>query len=191
MERLGIGPTKSQGTGSGSGGSAASVVAPALPAPPPPATQGSNNSSKKWLDEDVAYIITDKERAGFSSGVAVPAPTPDLKADGAAIPPLPTLDLKAAGERTLLESKLSSAVLERFDCWKKQAAGCKAAPDGLMDVQLFLTENPLGLLEKLKMLGLHISEVRSKGRVVTGRVSLDRLIELAKLDVVKFVSAPR
>ena len=92
--------------------------------------------------------------------------------EGAIASPTLTPDVKAARERALLESKLSSAVLERFDCWKKQAADCKASPDGLIDVQLFLTENPLGVLEKLKALGLRVSGVRSRDRVVTGRMSL-------------------
>jgi len=199
MERLGISAAKNQGTGSGSSGAAAAYSAglsPAPPPPPPPVAPGSSNSNKKWLDEDVAYITTDKERAGLNSmtdpaAVATPSLTSDVKADGAIVPAPPTPDAKVAEERALLDSKLSSGVLERFDCWKKQAAACKTAPDGLMDVQLFLTENPLGLLEKLKGLGLHVSEVRSKERVVTGRVSLDKLSEIAKLDVVKFVSAPR
>ncbi len=179
IERLGVGPAIGQGTGTGSGGGVAAGVAAPAPPPPPPATQGSSKS----LNEDVAYIITDRERAALGAPV-----TPS---EGAIASPTLTPDVKAARERALLESKLSSAVLERFDCWKKQAADCKASPDGLIDVQLFLTENPLGVLEKLKALGLRVSGVRSKDRVVTGRMSLDRLIDLAKLDMVKFVSAPR
>ena len=183
VERLGLGPATSQGTGSthgaGFGPPMASVVAPQTPAPPP--AQDLNASTKKWLDEDVAYIITHGERAALDKMVAVPEISE----------PPSTPEAKAAAERSLLESKLSSAVLERFDCWKKYAADCKAAPDGLMDVQLFLFENPLGALEKLKALGLHVSEVRSKEKVVTGRVSLDRLTEFAQLEMVKFVSAPR
>ena len=190
IERLGLGPTTGQGASAGSGGGIGAIhgaaYGPAMASvpvspPPPPSKQELNDSTKKWLDEDVAFIITDQERTTLDSitklpGVAAPSLVPDAK---------PTVD------NALLESKLSSAIFERFDCWNKQGTSCKTAPDGQLDVQLFLTENPLGLLEKLKAMGLHVSQVRSKEKVVIGRVSLDKLTEIAKLDVINFISAPR
>jgi Ca-activated chloride channel homolog len=104
--------------------------------------------------------------------------------------PDPMLDAPA-GERALLESKLSPAVLERFDCWKKQASDCKVAPDGTVDLQLFLNEDSAALIEQLKANGLQISQIRKQERLVIARVSLDKLTDLAKLQQIKFVSELR
>jgi hypothetical protein len=91
----------------------------------------------------------------------------------------------------LLESKLSLAVLGLFDCWKKQASDCKLAPDGTIDVQLYLTDNSAPLIEQLQTLGLQISQIRKKERLVIARVLLDKLTDLAKLQQIKFVSELR
>jgi hypothetical protein len=98
---------------------------------------------------------------------------------------------KIASERTLLESKLSPAILKQFDCWKKQAADCKLAPNGTIEIQLLLTQDPLAQLEKLKALGLNVTQVRSKDKLIIGRLSLDKLTGLAKLETVKFVTQVR
>ena len=182
IERLSAGPTHGQGQGIGSGsGGAAGSYAPAPPTPPPPQKQELSKSNKKSLDEDVAYIITDKEHAAFSA----PKTMPEV------VQPSPAPDIKSTGDRALLESKLSPAVLERFDCWKNQASDCKLAPDGTIDVQLFLTENSASLIEQLKSLGLQISQIRKKERLVIARVPLDKLTDLAKLQQIKFVSELR
>jgi hypothetical protein len=106
-------------------------------------------------------------------------------------PEASTPDIKPSGDRALLESKLSPAVLKRFDCWKKQASDCKLAPDGTVDLQLFLNENSAALIEQLKAMGLQISQIRKQERLVIARVSLDKLTDLAKLQQIKFVSEPR
>jgi len=156
----------------------------ALPPPPPQPTaakQASSAIGEKSLDEDVAYIVTDKESAA-SKGASTPQEIALTSSTHQAQP---------STERALLESKLSPGLLSRFDCWRKQAADCKTAPEGVIDVQLFLTEEPSGIVERLKALGLQVSQVRSKEKVVTGRLPLDKLTEIAKLEIVKFVSPPR
>jgi Ca-activated chloride channel family protein len=128
---------------------------------------------------------------GYAYSAAPPLPPPPVVTNQPEVAmPSSTLEAQPFPERALMESKLSPAILARFDCWKKQAGDCKTA-DGLIDVQLFLTEEPSGVVEKLKALGLQVSQVRSKEKVVTGRLSLDKLTEIAKLEVVKFVSPPR
>jgi hypothetical protein len=73
----------------------------------------------------------------------------------------------------------------------KHASDCKLALDGTIDVQLFLTENSASLIEQLKSLGLQISQIRTKERLVIARVPLDKLTDLAKLQQIKFVSELR
>ena len=91
-------------------------------------------------------------------------------------------------ERALLESKLSPAVLARFDCWKKQQSNCKLATDGTLQIQLFLTDNSPAVLDQLKALGLQIAEVRKKEKTILGRLPIEKLTDLAKLETVKFVT---
>jgi Ca-activated chloride channel homolog len=158
-----VGGGIASGSGAGYGPTATSGAAALAPPPsaPPFQTQELSSPYQKWLDEDVVYIIT--------------APTPE---------PTPS------SERALLESKLSPAVLAQFDCWKKQSSDCKQGPDGTIEVQLFLTQDPSAVVKKLNATGLEVSLVRSKEKLVIGRLPLDKLTEIAKLEIVKFVSSP-
>ena len=97
-------------------------------------------------------------------------------------------DQKPASDRALLESKLSPTVLARFDCWKKQQSKCELAPDGTLQIQLFLTENSPAVVDELKALGLQITEVRKREKTITGHVPIEKLIDLAKMEAVKFVT---
>jgi hypothetical protein len=171
------------GVASGSGASMGAPIGGPMQAPPspPPQKQELSTSNKKWVNEDVGYIMTDKEHAAFG----VPKTIPEI------VQPSPTSDTEPTGERALLESKLTPAVLERFDCWKKQASECKLAPDGTADVQLFLTENSAAVIDQLKALGVQISQIRKKERLVIARVPIDKLTDLANLQQIKFVSEPR
>jgi Ca-activated chloride channel family protein len=129
-----------------------------------------------------------------SIGGPIPAPPPSAATVTTKLQmqPEPSPMLNAPpNDRALLESKLSPAVLERFDCWKKQASGCKLAPDGTADVQLFLTENSAAVIDQLKALGLQISQIRKKERLVIARVPIDKLTDVANLRQIKFVSEPR
>ena len=166
------------GSGGGTGGGVSNGV-PAPPAPPRP-NQELAKSYKNSLNEDVGYIITGDERSAFHGATT----TQELAESS------PSRDTKAT-ERALLESKLSPAVLARFDCWKNQAKDCKLAPDGTIEIQLFLTKDPEALLEQLKAAGLRVSQVRSKNKVVTGRIPLEKLTAIASLDTVTFVAPLR
>jgi Ca-activated chloride channel homolog len=173
------------GSGSGAGCGPALTTGAAALAPPPSPTpseeQALSTPYRKWLDEDEVYILTDQQRAAL----AVPRAMPEVAQ------PAPTPDAKPPVERALLESKLSPAVLAQFDCWKKQSSDCKQGPDGTIEVQLFLIEDPSALVEKLKAIGLEVSQVRSKEKLVIGRLPLDKLTDLAKLQTLKFVTSVR
>jgi Ca-activated chloride channel family protein len=171
-------------TGSGGGIGSGSGAGMGLPAPATPQTAiPPNNPYKKWLDEDVAYITTDGERAAITAAKTPP---------GAAQPsPASVPVLKAPSERAILESKLSPAVLQRLDCWKKEAVACKLAPGGTVEIQLFLTEHSAAILDQLKAAGFQITKDRTKEKVLIGRLSLDKLIDLARLQTVKYISQVR
>jgi Ca-activated chloride channel family protein len=97
-------------------------------------------------------------------------------------------EAKLATDRTVLESKLSPAVLDRFDCWKKQQSNCKSAPEGAIQIQVVLTDDSAVVVDQLKALGLEIAEVRKKERTVIGRLPIEKLTDLAKMEAVKFVT---
>jgi Ca-activated chloride channel family protein len=129
-----------------------------------------------------------------SIGGPIPAPPPPAATVTTKLQmqPEPSPMLNAPpNDRALLESKLTPAVLERFDCWKKQASECKLAPDGTADVQLFLSENSAAVIDQLKALGLQISQIRKRERLVIARVPIDKLTDVANLQQIKFVSEPR
>ena len=132
---------------------------------------------------------------GIGGGVYVPAPklaAPTAVTTEPEVAELsPTPNAKPTTERALLESKLSPAVLARFDCWKKQAADCKLAADGTIELQLFLKELSPTVLDQLKSLGFQLSQDRAQQKTVIGRVPLDKLIELARMETITFVSSVR
>jgi Ca-activated chloride channel family protein len=140
--------------------------------------------------------------AGIGTGVAALGPPPPRPpVNGMAAPQTlsldrmsadvhgsPLTDTKPATELALLESKLSPAVLERFDCWKKQQSNCTSAPGGAIRIQLFLTEDSPAVVDQLKALGLEIAELRKKERTIIGRLPIEKLTDLAKMEAVKFVT---
>jgi hypothetical protein len=79
-------------------------------------------------------------------------------------------------------------VLDRFDCWKKQQSNCKSAPEGAIQIQVVLTDDSAVVVDQLKALGLEIAEVRKKERTVIGRLPIEKLTDLAKMEAVKFVT---
>jgi len=134
---------------------------------------------------------------GVGAGVSAPAPPPPPAAPTAGTPlhdllqPSPTPDAKLTTERALLESELSPAVLASFDCWKKQASDCKLAADGTIELQLFLKEISPAVMDQLKSRGFQLSEDRTKQKTVIGRVPLDKLTELARMETIIFISSVR
>jgi hypothetical protein len=97
-------------------------------------------------------------------------------------------DQKPTGERAILESKLSPALLAAFDCWKESGSACTKIKGDQVDLQLFLTPDSNAAIEQLKALGFTISEERQKQRTVIGRLPVGKLVELAQMDAVRFVA---
>ena len=100
-------------------------------------------------------------------------------------------DAKPATDRALLESKLSPAVLDTFACWSKRSSACNIAPDGTIEIQLFLTDDSPAVVDQLKSLGLLLSQARTKDKVITGRLPVEKLLALAGMESVKFVAPIR
>ncbi len=102
---------------------------------------------------------------------------------------------KSTGERKMLESKLSPALLEKFDCWKKSGNDCKlvkdGTKDGTMEVQLWLTDDSSAVLDQLKALGFTISQVRPKEKIVVGRLPIEKLADLVRITALRFASPVR
>jgi Ca-activated chloride channel homolog len=94
-------------------------------------------------------------------------------------------------ERAILESKLSPTLLDVFDCWKKQGSDCNQAKDGTVELQLFLKEDTAAVIDKLKALGLSGAQERTKEKMIVGRLPLDKLTEVAKMEAVVFVTPVR
>jgi len=115
-------------------------------------------------------------------------PAPPVTTTPAVAQPSPSPDAKPTTERGLLESKLSPTVLVRFDCWKKQQSNCMLAPNGTLKIQVFLTEDSPAVVDQLKALGLQITEVRKKERTIIGRLLIEKLTDLSKMETVKFVT---
>lgn len=149
----------SGGTGSGVAGGIAGPIHGRM-APPPPAV-------------NQAVVV------GNSQAMAIPIP---------AVPPTHIDEPKATGERGLLESKLQPALLEAFDCWKKLGPRCKLTQDGTVEVQVWLTDDSDAVLAQLKALGLTKSQSRPKEKLMVGHVSVEKLEDLARISVVRFVS---
>jgi len=128
--------------------------------------------------------------AGGSYRAALPGPPPPA---GVVSPMSEMVDVtnppveSFTGERAILASKLSPALLEAFDCWKKSGADCKSAKDGQVKVRLFLTADSDVVRQHLKAIGFVISQASSKAGIV-GHVPVEKLEELAKLDGVRFIT---
>jgi Ca-activated chloride channel family protein len=104
-------------------------------------------------------------------------------------PPVP--DHKPTAERAVLESKLSPILLEEFDCWKKQESDCKLAEDGTVEIQVFLTDHSPAVIQQIEGLGFSVSQDRAKETIVIGRIPVGKLVELAHVQTVQFITLVR
>jgi hypothetical protein len=82
-------------------------------------------------------------------------------------------------------------LLDHFDCWKKQGSDCKLAEDGIVEIQLFLTEDSPAVIEQIEALGFSVSQDRPKERIVIGRVPMGKLAKLANVQTVRFITVVR
>jgi Ca-activated chloride channel family protein len=131
---------------------------------------------------------------GPAYGVAPPPPPPSAAPGAiATVNELSSADQgvsnsKPSVERALLESKFSPALLNAFDCWKKEGTNCKQLKDGAIQLQLFLTGDAANALQLLKGLGFVVSDQRPKQKSVLGHLPAGKLAELARLESVRFVT---
>ena len=132
-----------------------------------------------------AYRVGTSIPAGPPPPVASPG-APGTMYDAFGQPPLPTE--KPDPERTLLESKSSPAILAAFDCWKKSGPDCNLLHLGTLELRVFLTNTDPTTLEQLKALGFTITSDAAKQKVLIGKLPIEKLPELAKLDAVRFIS---
>jgi Ca-activated chloride channel homolog len=162
IERLGAGSGAGQGVGAGSG-------------------VGIGSGSGAAKGGPIHGAIASPPSAGSTAVVTLPE----------AAQPSPTPNTRVTSDRALLESKLSPAVLAHFDCWQKQAAGCKLASDGTVELQLFLKDVSPAVMDQLKSMGFKLRQDRPKQGSVLGRLPLSKLTELAKMETIKFVTFGR
>jgi hypothetical protein len=91
----------------------------------------------------------------------------------------------------MLESKLSPILLDKFDCWKKLGSDCKLAEDGTVEIQLFLTDASPAVIREIEGLGFSVSQDRAQKKMVIGRIPLEKLAELANVQMVRFMTMVR
>jgi Ca-activated chloride channel homolog len=132
--------------------------------------------------------------AGVAGGVGLPPPPTinaihGVVAQTLASPQVP--DQKPTGERAMLESKLSPILLDKFDCWKKLGSDCKLAEDGTVEIQLFLTDASPAVIREIEGLGFSVSQDRAQKKMVIGRIPLEKLAELANVQMVRFMTMVR
>lgn len=151
-------------------------------APPPPPLPPPANAPSAGLAPSSGAGVGSGSGAGIGPGVA-------YSFDAQATPPV--LDTKPSGDRALLESKLSPRVLASFDCWNKHRKDCELAADGTIEIQLFLADDPAAVVDRLKAAGLLVSAMGPKQKMVVGRVPIDKLLDLARMDTVKFIAPVR
>ena len=132
-----------------------------------------------------AYRVGTSIPAGPPPPVASPG-APGTMYDAFGQPPLPTE--KPNPERAMLESKSSPAILAAFDCWKKSGPDCNLLHLGTLELRVFLTNTDPTTLEQLKALGFTITSDAAKQKVLIGKLPIEKLPELAKLDAVRFIS---
>jgi Ca-activated chloride channel family protein len=108
---------------------------------------------------------------------------------------------KQEGKKLEPKFKISPSLQQVMNCVRVQAVSSQAAPkngqgagcatdkDGKVSVQLQLTDKSAETMKQLQALGFEIaSDPRSSATVAIGRISALKLEDLAKLDVVRYVS---
>ncbi len=98
--------------------------------------------------------------------------------------------VKGNGKIAALHQKLAPeirAVLERKDSVKNYTEGKVQVKDGKTLVQVWLTRSSEEVLKKLKECGLEVSFTASTGKMLIGEIAVDKLLELAKIQEVRFI----
>ena len=122
--------------------------------------------------------------------LAPPPPPPPLQgAIGSGSDARPR-DRKRGDERDILESKLHPGVLKQLDCWKESGEKCGLVKDGVLELQVFLNDGSDSVIAQLTALGFVASQPVSHG-VLVGRLPVAKLVNLVKIQAVRFVSPVR
>jgi Ca-activated chloride channel homolog len=127
---------------------------------------------------------------GIVSYGASPTPSPSVSLPrivDEAPPMLSGVHEKPKSERELLESKLSPAMLNAFDCWEQLGSDCTQVAAGMIRVRVFLSDHSPALIEQLKALGLTAAHGANQSLVV-GQLPMERLSALVKLEAVRFIA---
>jgi Ca-activated chloride channel family protein len=92
----------------------------------------------------------------------------------------------AKRDKKAMDSKFHPALVEVWNCWKKNPANCKSVRDGKVKIQIWLSHNTPEALAQLKALGFE--QQTGKGeKFLTGAIPVAQLEALSKLTEVKFV----
>ncbi len=102
-----------------------------------------------------------------------------------------SVEKRPTGDRAILESKLHSTLLSAFDCAKKPEQTCKLVDAGNVEVEIWLKVSSPTILAQLKALGFDANQGGSRKDVLSGHLPVAKLLELAKLDAVRFVAPVR
>jgi hypothetical protein len=90
-----------------------------------------------------------------------------------------------------MESKFHPALLEVWDCWKKDPGSCKLVQDGKIKIQIWLTHDTPETLAQLRALGFELSEQESGKNYVIGKLLASQLEALSQSSEVKFAGLAR
>lgn len=120
---------------------------------------------------------------------APPPPPPTTKA-------LDARDSSNHGSRSVskgkvLESKLQPALLAAFDCAKQRRHDCKLVHNGLVEIEVWTNKHSMTLLNEMKNMGFEAGAEQFGGKVLVGKLPVEKLQELAQLAEVQFVSTIR
>ena len=124
------------------------------------------------------------------SAGAMPLPSPTASSGLETLGVSSEHDLKLSPERKLLESKLQPALLAAFDCAQLGRENCNLVHEGKVEIEVWITKSSASTLDRLKALGFE-PEAKSSATILSGKLPVEKLQMLAKLDEVRFVSTVR
>ncbi|HKR00140.1 MAG TPA: hypothetical protein VJT09_05675, partial [Pyrinomonadaceae bacterium] len=126
-----------------------------------------------------AAVVAADSTINFKTELPKPVPTP-----------VPT---RAEEKQQRLVSKLNPALVAVVERLKNKGAQpgageAKFVRDGKAEIQVWLTDKTEANLARLKALGFEVLIDPKTSKMVIGRVSLDKLAELAELEFVRYVT---
>ncbi|MBS1853283.1 MAG: VWA domain-containing protein [Acidobacteria bacterium] len=149
----------------------------------------SNQAASPQMSGGLGGIFMAKRKATMPP----PPPPPPTSIPSGGNSDKASMPAKPAGERAILESKLHPRVLAAYDCAKKGEGNCSSLVAGKIEVEIRLTRTTAETLVQLKSLGWEEAAPSSKSLagVVVGKLPVEKLMELARMPEVQFVSLVR